>query len=212
MTLFATTQIASANSIVTITDSSNSNAFGGSLSGTLSTLVTAPSNFAFRGIAFAPVSASSPTITTSGTLSAVNTTYGSASASPTSSNLTGNLTVTPPSGFEVSTSISSGYSTSSITITASGTLASTTVYARLAATTTPGTYSGNIQVSGGGATAQNVATVSSTVATKALTVTGLTAQNKTYNGLTGATVIGTAVLSGVVGSDTVTLGGTASYT
>jgi hypothetical protein len=50
------------------------------------------------------------------------------------------------------------------------------------------------------------------VATKALTITGLTAQNKTYNGLTGATVTGTAALSGLVGTDTATLGGTPSYT
>jgi hypothetical protein len=54
--LYATTQIASGNSIVTITDSSNGNAFGGTLSGTLTVIATAAANTAFRGIAFAPVS------------------------------------------------------------------------------------------------------------------------------------------------------------
>ena len=48
-------------------------------------------------------------ISTSGTFSAVDTTYGTASTSPTSfsvsgTNLTNNLIVTPPAGFEVSTS------------------------------------------------------------------------------------------------------------
>ena len=60
----------------------------------------------------------SPTITLAGTLAAVNTTYGTASVLPTSfqisgSNLTGapgNLTVTPPPGYEVSLTSNSAYS------------------------------------------------------------------------------------------------------
>lgn len=63
--LFATTQIASNNSLMTVTDSSNSNAFGGTLSGTLSVIASAGTNYAFRGVAFAPqpdlsVTASAP--------------------------------------------------------------------------------------------------------------------------------------------------------
>ena len=112
-----------------------------------------------------------PTITLTGTLGAVNTTYGTASASPTSfqisgSNLTGapgNLTVTPPSGYEVSRTNNSGYSTSLSVPYSSSTLASTNVYVRLTATTAVGTYSGNITVSGGGATVQTIVTAASTV-------------------------------------------------
>jgi len=111
------------------------------------------------------------TITASGTLSAVNTTYGTASPSPASftvsgSNLTGapgDLTVTPPSGYEVSLSSGSGYTTSLSVPYSSATLANTTVYVRLAATTAVGTYSGNITIAGGGAASVTVATVPSTV-------------------------------------------------
>ena len=164
--------------------------------------------------------APTPTIAASGTLTAVNTTYGTASASPTSftvsgSNLTGNLTVAPPSGFEVSTTIGSGYTTS-LTLTATtGSVASTTVYVRLAATATAGSspYSGNITVSGGGATSQNVATVSSTVSKKALTITAA-AQTVSY-GTAAATVTGAGSYTptGFANGDTSSvIGGTASYT
>jgi len=46
------------------------------------------------------------------------------------------------------------------------------------------------------------------ITAKALTITGLSASNKVYNGNTTATITGTAALSGVVSGDTVTLGGT----
>ena len=81
-----------------------------------------------------------PAISTSGSLSALSTTYGTASSSTqfsvSGANMTAGILVTPPSGFEVSTSstFASGIGTSSspITVGASGTIASTTVYVRLA--------------------------------------------------------------------------------
>ncbi|WP_299438489.1 MBG domain-containing protein [uncultured Aquimarina sp.] len=45
-----------------------------------------------------------------------------------------------------------------------------------------------------------------------LTVTGITGDDKVYDGTTAATVSGTAVLSGIVGVDDVTLGGTPIFT
>ncbi|MDD2304429.1 MAG: YDG domain-containing protein [Prolixibacteraceae bacterium] len=51
-----------------------------------------------------------------------------------------------------------------------------------------------------------------TVTAKELTVTGLTGDNKEYDGNTTATATGTAALSGVINSDVVTLGGTPAYT
>ena len=167
----------------------------------------------------------SPTISSSGTLSAVNTTYGTASASPTSftvsgSNMTAGITVTPPAGFEVSTtsdfSSSVGDNSSALTVGSSGAIASTTVYVRLkaSATVAGSPYSGNIVLSSTGATNVNVATASSTVSRKSLSVTGLTGDNKTYNGSTSATATGTAELSGVLSVDAsnVSLGGTPVYT
>jgi hypothetical protein len=57
-------------------------------------------------------------------------------------------------------------------------------------------------------------TASADITSKALTITGLTGDNKVYDGTTTATATGTAVLSGVIGSDAgeVILGGTPIYT
>lgn len=157
-----------------------------------------------------------PTISTSGTLSAVDTIYGTASPAPTSFSvsgifLTGDLTVTPPSGFEVSLSSGSGYS-SPLTIPASGTLGSTAVYVRLAAATAFGTYSGNVTISGGGATSKTVATASSAVAKKGLTITGLTGSSKIYDRTTTASFTGTAAYSGLENGEAFSVSGTPSAT
>ena len=119
----------------------------------------------------------SATIAISGTLDPLFTIVGTASSSNSFTisgvNLTGapgNLTVTPPAGFEVSRTNDSAYSTNSVLIPySSATLAETNVYVRLAATTPAGTYSGSITVAGGGdsktigATASTVYPVGSTV-------------------------------------------------
>ncbi|MDB4904983.1 MAG: C-terminal target protein, partial [Mucilaginibacter sp.] len=48
------------------------------------------------------------------------------------------------------------------------------------------------------------------ISAKALTITGVSAVNKIYDGTTSATLTGTALLSGVISGDVVTLGGTPS--
>jgi len=181
-------------------------------------------------------SSSTPVITLADTLGAVNTTYGTASATPTSfhvagSALSGNLTVTPPAGYEVSLSSGTGYTTS-LTITASGTLASTQVYARLAATAgvASSPYAGNISVSGGGASSKTIAAASSTVA-KATPVVVVTPYTVTYdgyphtatvtsitgvNGQTGAavgsvTLTTTHTTAGTYATDSWSFTGTANY-
>ena len=124
-------------------------------------------------------SSSTPVITASGTLTAVNTIFPSASPSPTSFNvggflLTNGLTVTAPTRFEVSTAVNGTYA-STATIAGSGTISSTPVFVRLAANTPVGTYSGNLILSSSGATSVNVATVSSRVANPpSITVTNAT--------------------------------------
>ncbi len=158
-------------------------------------------------------------ISTGSTLAAVNTTYGTASATPTSftvsgANMIAGITVTPPEGFEVSTvaefTSNVGTNASPITVGAAGTISSTTIYVRLAATTVVGSYSGNIVLTSTGATTVNKATASSTVAAKVLTITGLTGGNKPYDGLTTATFTGTAAYSGLVNSESFTVIGTPS--
>lgn len=72
--------------------------------------------------------------------------------------LTGNVTITAPTNFEVSkTSATSGFG-SSVTLTpSSGTISTTTIWVRLASGKTQGTYGpSNVTVSGGSATALNV--------------------------------------------------------
>ena len=153
-------------------------------------------------------------ISTSGTLASVDTTYGVASASPTSFDVSGvgmseGILVTPPSEYEVSLNSGLGYATS-ITVGAAGTIASTQVFVRLTSTANVAgsPYSGNIVLSSTGATSVNVSTVSSTVSQKSLTISGITANNKLFDGNTDATLSGTASLVGVVNSDVVTLVGT----
>jgi len=155
-----------------------------------------------------------PTIAAVGTLSAVNTTYGTASASPTVFTVSGSalgegILVSAPSGYEVSLVSGAGYA-ASLTVGSAGSVAATNVYVRLAVATAVGNYAGNVVCSSVGAVAQTVATVSSTVAQKGLTITGLSGVNKVYDQGTNATLTGTAALSGVVAGDesNATLGGT----
>jgi hypothetical protein len=164
-----------------------------------------------------PIAPANPTITlgSSSLASAMTTTYGAAS-SPQSftlsgTALTGGLIVSAPAGFVISTIAESGYASSLNLPNLSGSVSSTTIYVRLAATTGAGIYSGNVSISGGGAATQNVATVSSTVAPKTLSITGATATNREYNGSTTIEV-GGGSLSGVVEGDTVILGGSPAGT
>jgi len=91
--------------------------------------------------------APSPLISVNGTLSSFSTTTGTASASQSysvsGSNLTANISITAPSGFEVSTSENSGYQQSISLTQSGGSVASTTVYARLTGASA-GNFSGNI--------------------------------------------------------------------
>jgi len=160
-----------------------------------------------------------PTISTSGSLSALSTTYGTASDttsfSVSGAQLEAGATITPPAGFEVSTtsdfSANVGDLAAALTVGTSGTLESTTVYVRLKATAAAGSYSGNIALTSTNATTRNVATVSSTVAKKELTITGLSAANKGYDGDTTVSVTGTPEYSGLVNGESFAVTGTVSW-
>jgi len=156
------------------------------------------------------------TITLTGTPSAVSTTYGTASTATSfnasGSGLSGNLTVTPPAGFEVSsTSATSGFASTATLTPSGGTLASTPVYVRLtaSATVSGSPYSGNVSVSGGGAVTQTKAIPASTVSPLALTINPVSVTTKPWDGTTAATITGALV--GVVPGDTVTLVGTGTF-
>ena len=166
-------------------------------------------------------SGTTPTISTTGTLLAVSTTYGTASASPSSFSISGadmetGISVNPPAGFQVSTTsdFSSNVGTygSPITVGSSGTIASTLVYVRLLATAgvAGSPYSGNIALTSSNASAINVATASSTVTAKALTISNIGIANKEYDGTTTATISGTAAYDGLVNGESFSVTGTPS--
>lgn len=161
----------------------------------------------------------SSSITASGTLASLSTTYGTPSSNTQFTaggfNLNEGITITPPVGFEVA--VSSDFSTtigtnaSPLLIGAAGTVADTVIYVRLAGNATAGNHTGNIVLSSAGATSVNVAThPTNTVNAKGLTITGITANDKPFDNTTTATLSGTPVLVGVVPGDepNVILGGT----
>ena len=101
-----------------------------------------------------------PIITSASSLPAFSTRPGVASAVQTytvsGSNLTGDVTITPPADFELSTTSGSGFGTSPLTLTpTSGSVPATTIYVRFNRATV-GTSSGNITHTSSGATTKNV--------------------------------------------------------
>ncbi|MFZ4767875.1 MAG: beta strand repeat-containing protein, partial [Roseimicrobium sp.] len=189
--------------------------FDAALSGLLPGTTYYARAFATNGLGTtygAEVSFATPSIATTGNLSARSDIYGTPSAADSFSvsglNLSGNLTVTAPEGFEVSLAEGTGFDTTA-TLTASGTLPATQVFVRLAASTNPGTYTGVVTVSGSNAPTQEVAVPTSTVATKELSLAGAAVTTKTYDGTTVATITGT--LTGVIAADEVSFTGAGEF-
>ncbi len=139
---------------------------------------------------------------------ALSSTYGTASApqnfTVSGSTLSGDLTVTAPTGLEVSLSAGSGYADQLSLVATDGAISATVVYVRMKATAAAGAYnSASITVSGGGAVSLSASTTASgnTQATKELTITGLSAANKEYDGNTDVSVTGTAQYDGMVNGE-----------
>ncbi|WP_456377899.1 lamin tail domain-containing protein, partial [Lutibacter sp.] len=111
--------------------------------------------------------ASTPTITVTPTsVTGLNYIFGSgpsaeqtftASGTNLVNDVTGNITLTAPANFEISTTSGSGFSGSVTLPQSGGAVASTTIYVRLASGLAVNTYNGNITADSNGATTQNVA-------------------------------------------------------
>lgn len=111
------------------------------------------------------------------------------SFSASGSNLTADITVTAPTGYEVSTTSGSGFAASVILPHTGGTVNSTTVYARLKADLEEGSYAGDISLTSTGATEKTVAlsgTVTVIVAEPSNHPTNFTATANTTTSLTVA--------------------------
>ena len=96
----------------------------------------------------------SPTIQTNPTsLSGFSATYGGSASDAqnvyvSGRNLTGNITVTPPTGYEIKKSSDGSYSSSAITLSPSNGKVSVTLNVRLAAGNNAGDYNGNLTLVG----------------------------------------------------------------
>jgi hypothetical protein len=189
---------------------------GGQANSTVKIETTAKRAFIDNVIVATSSSSSTPTVSVSGTLAAVNTTYGTASSAPTSfavsgSNLTEAISVNAPAGYEISQTEggASGYAATQ-TVGATGTVAAKTIYLRLMATTPVGTYSGNVTCNSAGSAGATVATVASSVGKKQLTISGLVGVDKLYNGTTAAQITGTPIYVGLVNGDDLSVTGVPS--
>jgi len=186
---------------------------GGQANSTVKIETTAKRAFIDNVIVATSSSSSTPIVSVSGPLAAVNTTYGTASSAPTSftvsgSNLTERILITPPSGYEISQTAggTSEYAATQ-TVGAAGTVATKTIYVRLIATTPVGIYSGNVTCNSAGSAGATVATVASSVGKKQLTISGLVGVDKLYNGTTATQITGTPIYVGLVNGDDLSVTG-----
>jgi gliding motility-associated-like protein len=129
-----------------------------------------------------------PTITTTGTLTAFSTCATTNSAAQTftvsAQNLTANLVLTAPSGYEIATSSGGTYS-STISITpTSGSVSARLIYVRTTTSAVNG-QSGNIVITSTGATTKNVATGNAVITqnkTASVTITSNATNNTICSG------------------------------
>ena len=144
-----------------------------------------------------------PLVSTSGTLSSFSNCEGTAateqSFTVTGQYLTNDLTVTAPTGFEVSASSGSGYA-SSITLTPTDGSVSATVYVQIPSTTSSGSPSGDITCS----SVHNLDNLS-TSASATVSATGTVTAVPTITSSTGATICaaGTAGLAATSSAGTI---------
>lgn len=162
------------------------------------------------------IATGTPTVQITGTAAALNTTYGTASAnlelSVSGTDLTSDISVAVPAGYQISTSATTGFSAGPLVFTQSGgVVTATPVFVRIAATTSAGSYGGAVQVSSSGATTASFNLANSVVSTVALTIEGLTATAKTYDRTTNVSVTGTPAYVGLVNGESFAVTGSVTY-
>jgi len=102
-------------------------------------------------------------VVTPSSLEAFTTCYGTASNTQTftvsGSNLTSNITITAPSGFEVSTQSNSNFSSTVLLSQSSGTVSTTTIYIRLSADAAAGSYNETVTINSTNANTGSVSVI-----------------------------------------------------
>jgi hypothetical protein len=202
VTLYATTAETSNNRVIRFTDTVT-----GPRPTTFATVASAGPNYVFRGLDFSPNASSS--VQVSRNFASLSTTYGEASVPGSVGilvrNIAGNLTVTAPTGFEIAATAGGAYS-QTLELPATDFTVDTTIFIRLAARQNAGGYSGDLLLTGfgivnGDVIASSITIPLSTVAKKTVAVTGITATNRDYNGLTAVTLTGGSPQGFIDGDD-----------
>ena len=147
-------------------------------------------------IAIYGIQNTTPSISTSGTLSAFSSCSGTNSSNQTytvqGANMNAGILINPPSGYEVSTtsdfSSNVGTNGSGITVGSSGTIAPTTIYVRTTTSASNGD-GGNIECSSTGATQVDIATGSASISSDTYYVS--TTGSDSNNGITSGTAFAT---------------------
>ncbi|MES2657053.1 MAG: FN3 associated domain-containing protein [Verrucomicrobiota bacterium] len=198
---------------VTFSSSVSISQSGGTATGTVHTRIaaTAPVGPVSGNITLSSAGATDKTVALSGTvtsaaaplvevdpssLTGFSTSAGVVSAAQTfnaeGTNLTGNITITAPAGFEVATT--GGYGPTVVLTPSSGTVSSTAVSVRISTAATAGPVSGNVTVASSGATTVNVAvsgTVSAAVTVNYVSLTApATSYIQDFNGLGSTNIAG----------------------
>lgn len=155
-----------------------------------------------------------PSVTVTGSISAMNTNYGTPSTSSSivvSSEYTiDDLSITAPTGFEVS-NLSNANFASQLVLTPSGELVpNTLVYIRMKANAevSSSPYTSQMSINSTGLTTQNISIPSSTISAVPLTISGISIDDKIYNGTRTATISGTPIYNGLMNGEQFTVVGT----
>ena len=150
-----------------------------------------------------------PTISKSGTITPFSSCSGTPSANQTltvsGSNLTENISISAPSGFEISTNSTTGFGSSITLIRSGSTVTSTSIFIRLAASAS-GSPSGNISLTSTGANPIDIAV---TVYPSPTSPTAATTINY-CQGATASALTATVTAGNTLQWYTVSTGGTAS--
>lgn len=136
--------------------------------------------------------------------SAASVTYGAAS-----STLTYSAASNAPTTFSIAWNSSPANAFVSVS---NETLSGSPINLSIPAGTNAGTYTGTLTVRNAVGCTSNGSNFTLTVQPATLTITGLTAQDKVYDGLTSATISGIATFSGLQNGESFTVTGTASAT
>lgn len=147
------------------------------------------------------------TITTNGSLSALNTVYGTPSTAATftvsGTTLTAGILVTPPPGFEVSMDDITFGNTVTVPVGPGGNVSAVTVFIRLKASAVARTYEGDVVLSTPGALNATIATNSSSVAKAQLNITAANASKSYGTPLTVVTGSTNFTQSGLQNGETI---------